>query len=312
LDKKRSTEDDVRDSCIRHFKDDPAPHKAQDLTVHLLLDSRGGSLDSAFKTALFLRRFAGNIRVYVPRRAKSAGTLIAIGSDKIVMSPFAELGPLDSQIQDPRNPTKNVSALDLYQSVDYVREFGLGKTLPIALKTLFDATDKRVPLLQLLTVANDFALGSTTPILGQVQPLDFGSWGRTLKIGETYAKSLLTRLQDSELRESAGRIARRLVYDYTHHLYPIDLDEADRIGLKPETMERSVYLAAMRVIDACGDCRCVGFAGDPLGDQEPLTKNHSQPGEEHQSTTKGVDVDTANPSGLVAQPVDHANPSGGH
>ena len=39
----------------------------------------------------------GRLRVIVPDFAKSAGTLIALAADKIVMSDSSELGPIDPQ-----------------------------------------------------------------------------------------------------------------------------------------------------------------------------------------------------------------------
>jgi hypothetical protein len=253
----RSTEDEIREACRSHFQ--CYPSSPADKTIHLVLDSGGGSLDSAFRTARFLRRFAQRLRVYVPRRAKSAATLIAVSADEIVMSPFAELGPLDTQIRDPRNPTKDISALDCYQSVDYVREFGL-QTVPAALSTLLLETQARIPLSELITTSTNFALGGVSPMLSTVKALDFGGWGRTLKIGETYARALLRDLGTEDADRTAQRIAKKLVYAYPHHPYPIDIKEASSLGLQTAMMGEEEYEAAMNVIDACNDFRFVGFA----------------------------------------------------
>lgn len=314
-DKKKSTEDRVADSCGRHFEEYPS--EARERTIHVVLNSEGGSLDSAFKTVLFLRRFANDLKVYVPRRAKSAATLIAIGADEIQMSPYAELGPLDSQVDDPRNPTRTVSALDLYQSVDYVREFGL-QTLPRALRVLHLHTQDRIPLPQLLTTAVDFSLRGVVPVLEQVKALDFGSWGRNLKIGETYAKSLLGRLSNESLKGAAAdRIAKRLVYEYTHHPYPIDIDEARQLGLvNTVVMHVNVYHAAMQVLEECEDLRFVGFAGEEFVGEEKdrpelADKSHQPPpvainrpqatprvnGEAGQSRTRTEEQPPARPEG---------------
>src|SRR6516225_3055942 len=145
-------------------------------TINVILDSTGGPLDSAFKTILYLSKYTESINIYVPRKAKSASTLIAVGANKLFMSPFSELGPLDTQIRDPRNPTDYVSALDCYQSVDYVRDFGFG-TLNQALKALAQETRTLIPLSELVHTSADFSIGSIAPILTQVNALDFGGWG---------------------------------------------------------------------------------------------------------------------------------------
>lgn len=279
----RSTEDDIRDACTGHF--DIYPTEPADTTIHLVLDSGGGSLDSAFRSVRFLRRFAKRIRVYVPRRAKSAATLIALGADEIVMSPFAELGPLDTQIKDPRNPTKDISALDCYQSVDYVREFGL-QTVPAALSTLLSETQARIPLSELINTSTHFALGGVSPMLSSVKALDFGGWGRTLKIGETYARALLSDRSVGDAGATAQRIAKTLVYGYPHHPYPIDIKEASSIGLAAVMMTREEYEATLSVVTACEECRFVAFANG-VGPSSPGTEARGS------NTFDGSETDTS-------------------
>jgi len=253
----KSTENAVARCCRDRFG---YPAQPPVRTIDVVLDTYGGSLDSAFKTVLFLSRFAERIRVFVPRRAKSAGTLIAIGAHELYMSPFAELGPLDTQIVDPRNPTELVSALDCYQSVDYVRAFGL-TTLRRTLVALAKEMQTGIPLSDLVNTAEHLSTGSMSSMLAQVRALDFGGWGRTLKIGELYAKSLLTRVGHTPA--DAGRIAYQLVYGYTHHPFPIDLDEAKRVGLRPRHMDEQEYAVAAELLTYCaGDDLFIGFVDE--------------------------------------------------
>ena len=253
----KSTENAVARCCRDRFG---YPAQPPVRTIDVVLDTYGGSLDSAFKTVLFLSRFAERIRVFVPRRAKSAGTLIAIGANELYLSPFAELGPLDTQIVDPRNPTELVSALDCYQSVDYVRAFGL-TTLRRTLVALAKEMQTGIPLSDLVNTAEHLSTGSMSSMLAQVRALDFGGWGRTLKIGELYAKSLLTRVGHTPA--DAGRIASQLVYGYTHHPFPIDLNEAMRVGLRPQQMDEQEYAVAAELLTYCaGDDLFIGFVDE--------------------------------------------------
>lgn len=257
-----STENAVARCCTGRFGY-PAQPTVQ--TIDVVLDTYGGSLDSAFKTVLFLSRFAERIRIFVPRRAKSAGTLIAIGAHELYMSPFAELGPLDTQIVDPRNPTELVSALDCYQSVDYVRAFGLA-TLRRTLVVLAKEMQTGIPLSELVNTAEHLSTGSITSMLSQIRALDFGGWGRTLKIGELYAKSLLTRVGYTQAE--AGQIASQLVYGYTHHPFPIDLNEAARIGLRPHHMDAQEHAVAAELLARCaGDDLFIGFVDEHADSQ---------------------------------------------
>src|SRR6266545_6505334 len=67
--------------------------------LDLLLHTTGGSGDAAEKFVEMCRRHCrGQFRVIVPNMAKSAGTLIALGADAILMGYCSELGPIDPQI----------------------------------------------------------------------------------------------------------------------------------------------------------------------------------------------------------------------
>jgi hypothetical protein len=67
--------------------------------LDLLLHTTGGSGDAAEKFVEMCRRHCKNqFRVIVPNMAKSAGTLIALGADAILMGYCSELGPIDPQI----------------------------------------------------------------------------------------------------------------------------------------------------------------------------------------------------------------------
>jgi hypothetical protein len=264
-----STEQRVQQSCQQRFG---FPTPEPERTINVILDSTGGPLDSAFRTVLFLSRYAGKINVYVPRRAKSASTLIAVGASKIFMSPFGELGPLDTQIRDPRNPTDYISALDCYQSVDYVREFGFS-TLSQALKQFATLTQGKLLLSDSLNAATQFAIGSISPMLSQTSPLDFGGWGRSLKMGEMYAHILLSRAGQIE-QGKAERIASRLVYGYTHHLFPIDINEATEMGLNPEEMSEETFDRAISIVDSCDDSQvCIEFVDERDEHEQPAGRS---------------------------------------
>jgi hypothetical protein len=68
--------------------------------IDLLLHTGGGDINAAEKIVVMLRAAVGTesrFRVIVPDFAKSAGTLIALAADKILMSDSSELGPIDPQ-----------------------------------------------------------------------------------------------------------------------------------------------------------------------------------------------------------------------
>lgn len=72
---------------------------SQDLD--LMLQIPGGDVDQAERIVMMCRKKIGpgaRLRVVVPDSAKSAGTLIALASDAIVMGYCSGLGPIDPQV----------------------------------------------------------------------------------------------------------------------------------------------------------------------------------------------------------------------
>ena len=266
--------------------------------INVLLDSPGGSLDSAYKIVRYLTCYTSELNVHVPRRAKSASTLLALGAKHIYLSQFGELGPLDTQIFDPRNPVSYVSALDCYQSVDYVRMFGIS-AMSKALRQLSRDAGGQIPLRELLGTASDFASSAISPMLTGIRALDFGAWGRSLKIGERYAQILL---EDNHTKDEAGKISERLVYSYTHHLFPIDYREARAIGLPAELMSDGVYHAGLDVVEKCKNNAFIGFVSPrelKSVEKAQAAEKASGPGEAPPGTPGAGDQDGR---GAPAQP----------
>ncbi len=65
----------------------------------LFIQTPGGNIDATEKIISILRQRTNDYRVIVPSWAKSAGTVIAISSSKIVLGINSELGPIDPQVK---------------------------------------------------------------------------------------------------------------------------------------------------------------------------------------------------------------------
>jgi ClpP class serine protease len=67
--------------------------------ICLILDAPGGDGLAAERIIQICRRYSkGDFETIVPARAKSAATMVCLGSDRILLSPVSELGPIDPQI----------------------------------------------------------------------------------------------------------------------------------------------------------------------------------------------------------------------
>ena len=73
-------------------------------SLDLLLITRGGDVMVPFRLMSLLREFAKKVSVIVPYMAHSAGTLISLGADEIVMGTMGELGPVDPSVTNQFNP----------------------------------------------------------------------------------------------------------------------------------------------------------------------------------------------------------------
>ena len=129
-------------------------HKVpRDLDVDLLLHTGGGSIDAAEKLMWMLKRHVGpaKLRVIVPELAKSAGTVMVLGADSVVMSDMSELGPIDPQalLFDKWQSVQNyIDAYDSHAKTlrtdpdDIAAQIMLGKLDP-ATKKLCEAAVRR-------------------------------------------------------------------------------------------------------------------------------------------------------------------------
>ncbi len=66
--------------------------------LDLLIETPGGSGEVAEDIVKLLRGKYGDVAAVVPGAAKSAGTLIVMAADEILMEPASALGPIDAQI----------------------------------------------------------------------------------------------------------------------------------------------------------------------------------------------------------------------
>lgn len=66
--------------------------------LDLILYTGGGPVNVGRKIILLLRDFAPQVRVLVPYKAHSAGTLLCLGANEIVMGRMAELSPIDPHL----------------------------------------------------------------------------------------------------------------------------------------------------------------------------------------------------------------------
>jgi hypothetical protein len=199
-----------------------------DEPIAVLLDSFGGQASVAFRYATTFRRHCGKYDVIIPRIAKSAATLFALGAESIWLGEDAELGPLDAQFQDHDVEEDWVSALDMVQAVEQLEDSAIEVAIKM-LRHLNVRTKKKYNVL--MEHALHFAAEITQPLFNKIDAVRYSRQHRILKEAQDYAERLL---QPRFSTKEAKAIALDLVRKYPTHNFIISPEEARHIGVVSE------------------------------------------------------------------------------
>ncbi|MGA2223608.1 MAG: ATP-dependent Clp protease proteolytic subunit [Syntrophobacteraceae bacterium] len=160
--------------------------------ILLILYSPGGNIEPGYQISKLCKLFSKNKFVAaVPRQAKSAATLIAIGADEIHMGLLGQLGPIDPQLG-------NLPALGVSQALQTIAS--LSERFP-------KSSDMFAKYLHMAVTVEQI-----------------GYYERISESAVQYAERLLsTKLS---LPKAASTIAKELVHEYKDHGFVIDIEEA--------------------------------------------------------------------------------------
>ncbi len=193
--------------------------------VAVVVDSPGGFAKCAYQMARFLQQHCGGFVAVVPESAKSAATLFVLGAEKIILGPYAELGPLDVQLFD-REREEYGSALNEVQALERLNAFALQA---IDTNMLMTARRSGMTMKALLPGVQKFVSDMMRPLIEKIDTVHYTQSSRMLKVAEEYATRLLRPKYDEKTAEN---IARALVHKYPEHGFFIDAKEAKSIQLE--------------------------------------------------------------------------------
>jgi hypothetical protein len=92
---------------------DQLEHLGPQKRLDLFLYTTGGVLLTPLRLVHLLREYCTRLSVLIPHKAHSAGTLIALGADEIIMGKMGELSPVDPQtIESPAESTGRALAVE--------------------------------------------------------------------------------------------------------------------------------------------------------------------------------------------------------
>ncbi|WP_242394865.1 SDH family Clp fold serine proteinase [Anaeromyxobacter oryzisoli] len=238
--------------------------------LDVIIHSLGGYPGSAYKIARLLQEFddGAGFTAIIPRRAKSAATLLSLGAKQILMAEGAELGPIDTQIPHPHEPEERISALEGMKGLEAVSGF-CHRFLDETMMLVLGQTGRGIK--DSLKLATEFAAPVVRPLFEQIDPMDLGRYKRALEIGQEYAKRLL-QSAGGYTHDHERDIPEKLANGYPQHEFVIDVREAASIGLRAEKIETSIGMLARMAVAGLPTGHHVGFleTGDPIATLIPV------------------------------------------
>lgn len=115
---------------------DAIPNKRT--TVALILDTPGGVVEIVERMVAAIRFVYDEVVVIVPDRAMSAGTILALSADRIMMDHLSCLGPIDPQIERDGKLVPALSYLNQFERLRDKSEAGELTTAEYALLSKLD------------------------------------------------------------------------------------------------------------------------------------------------------------------------------
>lgn len=201
--------------------------------ITLYLYTNGGNTLAAWSLVNLIRSFCKEFEVIIPANCFSSGTLICLGSDNIVMTKQATLGPIDPSVNGPFNPMIpgiNDPNAKLPVSVEYVNAY-----FEMA-KTNFGINDQSCMKDLLLSLSD------------KIHPMTLGQVYRTRSQIQMLARKLMKWHKLSP--EQEDEIIKFLCSESGSHDYSIHRGEAvEHLGLHVEKPTMDFYKVIKAVYD---------------------------------------------------------------
>jgi hypothetical protein len=199
--------------------------------ISLVLYTRGGNTLAAWSIVNLIRQFCDTFEIIIPNKAQSAGTLISIGANTIVMTKQATLGPVDPSINTPLNPHIEGAPPDakVPVSVEAVNGF-----LELA-KSNMDNPDSNAIKDLIIQLSN------------KVHPLVLGDVYRSKTQIQMLSNKLLSRTGVD--KEKIDGIVSFLCSESGSHDYTIHRREARDLGLNIEKPNDEFYAEIKSLYD---------------------------------------------------------------
>lgn len=204
--------------------------------ITLFLYTRGGDTMAAYSLVNLIRQFCNEFEIIIPSKARSSGTIISLGADKIMMTKQATLGPIDPSLNSPLNP-QNPQIPNNPQA-----------RIPVSVESIQGFFDLAKDELKLNDERNlkDVLLN----LAEKVHPLVLGNVYRSRTQIQMVAKKLLQKQLGAGETEKIDKIISFLCSDSGSHDYAIYRNEAsNELGLSIEKPNDEQYEKIKSIFD---------------------------------------------------------------
>ena len=237
--------------------------------ISLVLYTRGGDTLAAWSIANLLRTFCRRLEVIVPLNCHSAGTLICLAADAIVMTRQATLGPIDPSVNTPLNPE--------------IPGAGPGSTMPISVEDVNAYLEQAKQWLSGAPSSEAFEI-----LAREVHPLVIGYAFRARSQIRRLGQRLLSYHMTDRGKKDA--ILDFLCSDSGSHDYTINGVEAlNQLGLPVEEPKSDLYRVIKALYDSYADQLKLNEPFDPqmdLGEADKVDYEY------HRALIESADVGT--------------------
>lgn len=222
---------DVHDLFLNHLDNFNLPNK-----ITLYLYTRGGDTMAAWGLINLLKQFCKSYEIIVPSKARSAGTLMCLGANSIMMTKQATLGPIDPTLNSPLNPQNPAFPQNPQARVPVSVE---------SIKGYFDYAKQELKIQSENELAKIF-----TDLSQKIHPMVIGNVFRSRQQIQMLANNLLSKYFAKD-PEKMQKIINFLCSDSGSHDYPIYRREArDYLGLNIETPTMEFYKIIKTIYDS--------------------------------------------------------------
>lgn len=211
----------------------------------LILATYGGSADAAFRIARAFqkrsKKAGGHFFVFIPDYCKSAGTLICIGANALIMGNNGELGPLDVQLSNKDDLAGFSSGLTPMQTLASLRDESF-RMFEQQFLDIYYKAGQRISTKMAMEISSKITTGLFGNLYSQIDPLLLGETYRSMSVGLQYGEIL-----SSWSENLAADSLKKIVFEYPSHSFVIDYIEAEKLFKKvlPPTDELEVIATLM-------------------------------------------------------------------